>query len=230
MLDAKVLAAVFASLTAVATTMNGGSFQPDMAVNGVSAGNIDIPDFADGGGSDSIINQLQRIFDSRPEPKNNIRATLEISDFEDERASLDNSTVFVSDLRKVNLGSRKVSSDQKIIFNDLSGEFKLDDPTVLKGKAKSLSSSGVKISGNINVNQEINSSRIEIEEKGRAKISFSDVEADIRYEDKSEQTLNAENFKIDSFNGRKVIYPSNSTVILDGKINSLNAGEFSYGG
>jgi len=227
MLDAKVLAAVFASLTAVATTMNGGSIQPDMAVEGISADGLRTPDFF---GSDSRLEKLRSLLTSRPEPTNNVQATLKISDLDDEKVNLRKSSIYISDLREVNLGSKTMSSDQDIVFNGVKGDIKFNDPAVLQGTANSVTSSGVNVSGSVNLNQEINSSIIMIEEKGRSKISFSDVEADITYENKSEQTLTTDNFKIDSFSGRKTIYLENSTVVLDGKINSLTAGEFSYGG
>jgi len=56
MLDAKVLAAVFASLTAIATTMNGGSFEPDMAVEGVSSSGVDVNELS---GSNSAFSTLE---------------------------------------------------------------------------------------------------------------------------------------------------------------------------
>lgn len=227
MLDAKVLAAVFASLTAVATTMNGGSFQPDMAVEGVTSQGINVDSFI---GSDSRLGNLQDLLTSRAEPTNNIHATLEIQDFEDEKINLRKSSVYVSDLRKVNLGSRKMTSDNDIVFNGMRGEINFDEPRKIKGTASSVTSSGVNVSGSVNVDQEINSTSFIIEEKGRSKVSFSDVEASIEYENKSEQTLTAEKFSIDSFTGNKTVYTENSTLILDGKINSLTAGEFSYGG
>lgn len=227
MLDAKVLAAVFASLTAVATTMNGGSFQPDMAVEGISADGLSTPDFF---GSDSRLEKLRSLLTSRPEPTNNVQATLKISDLDDEKVNLRKASIYISDLREVKLGSKTMSSDQDIVFNGLKGDINFNDPAVLIGTAKSVTSSGVNVSGSVNVNQEINSSSIVIEEKGRSKIGFSNLEANITYENKSEQTLTTDNFKIDSFSGRKTIYLENSTVILDGKINSLTAGEFSYGG
>lgn len=230
MLDAKVLAAVFASLTAVATTMNGGSFQPDMAVEGVSAEGVSIPDFAGSDETLSTIENLRSLLTSRPEPTNNVRATLKIEDIDNEKVNLRNSSIHVSGLKQINLGSRKMSSDQDISFNSMKGNINLDSPATVQGTANSVSSSGVNISGSVNVNQEINSSSIVIEENGRSKISFSDVEADIFYENKSEQTLSTEKFSIDSFTGTKTVYLENSTVILDGKVNSLNAGEFSYGG
>lgn len=226
MLDAKVLAAVFASLTAVATTMNGGSFQPDMAVEGISAEGLNTPDFF---GSDSRLEKLRSLLTSRPEPTNNVQATLKISDLNNQKVNLRKSTIYIPDLREVNLDSKMMSSDQDIVFNGLKGDIKFNDPAVLQGTANSVTSSGVNVSGSVNVNQEINSSSIVIEEKGRSKISFSDVEADITYENKSDQTLTTDSFKIDSFSGRKTIYLENNTVILDGKINSLTAGDFSYG-
>lgn len=227
MLDAKVLAAVFASLTAVATTMNGGSFQPDMAVEGVSAEGVSVTDFV---GSDSRLEKLRGLLTSRPEPTNNVQATIEVADLDNEKINLRKSSIYISDLREVNLGSRKMSSDQDIVFNNLRGDIKFNDPAVLQGTANSVTSSGVNVSGSVKVNQKINSSSIVIEEKGRSKISFSDVEADIIYENKSEQTLSTDEFKIDSFSGRKTVYLENNTVILDGKVNSLTAGDFSYGG
>jgi len=227
MLDAKVLAAVFASLTAVATTMNGGSIQPDMAVEGISADGLSTPDFL---GSDSGLEKLRSLLTSRTEPANNIRATLEISDLDNEKVNLRKASIYISDLREVNLGSKTMSSDQDIVFNGVKGDIKLNEPVIVQGNANSVNSSGVNISGSVNLNQEINSSKIMIEEKGRSKISFSNVEADIAYKNKSDQTLSTDRFKIDSFSGRTIIYLENNTVVLDGKINSLTAGEFSYGG
>lgn len=226
MLDAKVLAAVFASLTAVATTMNGGSFSPDMAVEGISAQGVDLPDFI---GSDSTFENLRSLFTSRPEPTNSIQATIEIEDLNDEQINLRESSIYISNLTEVNLGSRKMTSNEDIVFNRLRGSISFD-PALLQGTANSVTSSGVNVSGSVNVNHEINSSKIVVEENGRSSISFSDVEADITYENKSEQTLRTEEFKIDSFSGKKIIYLENSTVVLDGKVNSLTAGEFSYGG
>lgn len=230
MLDAKVLAAVFASLTAVATTMNGGSFQPEMAVEGVSAEGVNVPDFAGSEETLSTIDRLRSLLNSRPEPENNFQAKIELEDLENEKINLRKSSIHISNLREVNLGSRIMSSDQDIVFNSLRGEIKFNDPAVLKGTANSVTSSGVNVSGSVRVNQEINSSNIVIEEEGRSKISFSNVEADITYENKSEQTLSTDEFEIDSFSGQKIVYVENNTVILKGKINSLTAGEFSYGG
>lgn len=227
MLDAKVLAAVFASLTAVATAMNGGGFQPDMAVEGVSSGEINLPDFADSG---STLNQLRDLLTSRPEPTNNIQATIEIGDLDDEEINLQNSTIYVSGLRKVKLGSNTMSSDEDITFKGLKGNINFDDIATIQGSASSITSSGVNFSGSVNVNEEVNSSSIVIKEKGRSKVSFSDIEADIEYENKSEQTLDTEKFSIDSFTGKTTVYLENNTVVLDGKVNSLTAGEFSYGG
>ncbi len=226
MLDAKVLAAVFASLTAVATTMNGGSFQPDMAVEGVTEQGVDIPDFA---GSSSAFEKLRSLFISRPEPTNNIKATVEIEDLDNEKIKLREASIYISNLTEANLGSQTMTSNEDIVFNSLKGEISFD-PAVIQGTANSVTSSGVNVSGSVNVNQEINSTNIAVEEKGRSKISFSDVEANITYENKSEQTLRTEEFKIDSFSGKQVIYLENKTVVLDGKVNSLTAGEFSYGG
>lgn len=229
MLDAKVLAAVFASLTAVATAMNGGGFQPNMAVEDVSSQGISLSDVAGSGSTLSTLEKLRDLFTSRPEPTNNVRATIEIEGLDNEKIDLRDASIHISDLRKVNLGSRKMSSDEDIVFNGLRGDINFE-PAVVQGTAKSVTSSGVNISGSVKVNHEINSSNILIDEKGRSKISFSDVDAELRYEDKSEQTLSTEEFKIDSFTGTQTIYLENNTVVLDGKVNSLTAGDFSYGG
>jgi hypothetical protein len=123
-----------------------------------------------------------------------------------------------------------MSSDEDITFKGLKGNINFDDIATIQGSASSITSSGVNFSGSVNVNEEVNSSSIVIEEKGRSKVSFSDIEADIEYENKSEQTLDTEKFSIDSFTGKTTVYLENNTVVLDGKVNSLTAGEFSYGG
>jgi|AntDeeMetagen681_2_1112603.scaffolds.fasta_scaffold00277_13 hypothetical protein len=230
MLDAKVLAAVFASLTAIATTMNGGSFEPDMAVEGVSSSGVDVNELSGSNSAFSTLEKLRSLFTSRPEPTNTIQAVIEVTDLEDEKINLRKSSVYISDLRKVNLGSRTMYSDQDIVFNGMKGDIAFNDPTFIQGTASSVTSSGVNISGSVNINQEINSTQIVIEEKGRSKISFSDVDARITYGNKSEQTLSSKEFNIDSFSGKKTVYLENNTVVLDGKVNSLSAGKFRYGG
>jgi len=85
----------------------------------------------------------------------------------------------------------------------MKGDIAFNDPTFIQGTASSVTSSGVNISGSVNINQEINSTQIVIEEKGRSKISFSDVDARITYGNISEQTLSPKSSILILFPERK---------------------------
>jgi hypothetical protein len=228
MLDAKVLAAVFASLTAVATTMNGGSFQPDMAVNGVSTSLSDTPDFA---GTGSTLDMLRNVFTTRPEPTNDVSATLTLSNLENEEIKVQKSSIAASGLKEIKLGSKKMSSDSDIVFEGFKGNIQPGDPTNIKGTTNSVISSGVNISGRTKVSEKVNSSQLNIQENGRAKISLSSIQGQINSGSASTEFSDGKRkLDINSFSGEITIYPDNSTLILNGKVDELNAGSFSFGG
>mgnify|MGYP006266903705 FL=1 len=226
MLDAKVLAAVFASLTAVATAMNGGSFQPDMAVEGVSSGGVNVPDFA---GSDSTLDRLRTLFTSRPEPTNSVQARLNVSDLEDEKINLQEASLTGSGLTEIKLGSKSMSSDSEITFNAFKGSIQAGETSKIEGTANGVLSSGVNITGMTAVSEEVNSTKLEIKESGRAKISLSNVNGEINSGSASTEFSNARELNINSFSGDLVIFPKNNTLVLDGKVDTLKAGKFSFG-
>lgn len=228
MLDAKVLAAVFASLTAIATTMNGGAIQPDMAVNGVSAELSNINDI--NGLNTGSLDTLKQLFINRPEPSNDVTAVLTVSGLENEKIKLQKADLKASDLRKIKLGSRKMSSDSEIIFEGFKGSVTAGDPSTIQGSTQSILSSGVNISGPTIVSEKVNSSRININERGRAKIALSNVKGRIDSGSASTDISSNTKLKINSFSGKMTIYPGNNSLRLEGEVDRLSAGKFSFGG
>lgn len=225
MLDAKVLAAVFASLTAVAAAINGGSFNPDMAVNGVSADLSDVK-----GLNSDPVNALRDLLITRPEPTNDVEATLKVSDLSDEKIKLQEAKVAPSGLRQIKLGAKKLSSDSEIRFGGFKGSLEPGEPTKVQGTANSVVSSGVNITGVTAVSEKANSSTITVRENGRARIVLSNVEGQIVSGSAStEFRENTRKLKINSFSGEITLYPFNNTLTLDGKVDRLSAGQFSFG-
>jgi len=65
--------------------MNGGSFEPDMAVEGVSSSGVDVNELSGSNSAFSTLEKLRSLFTSRPEPTNTIQAVIEVTDLEDEK-------------------------------------------------------------------------------------------------------------------------------------------------
>ena len=229
MLDAKVLAAVLASLTAVAAGMNGGAIDADMAVEDVSTGGADVFDLQSL--SSNPLDKLKNMFLSRPEPTNQVKANLTIDNLDDETIKVQDAVLSPPNLTEIKIGPRKMSSDEDISFNGFRGSIKPGSPTSVQGTANSALSSGVNISGMINVNEKLNTSQVRINEKGKAKLSLSNVKGEISSGSASTEFQESNrNLKINSFTGKITIYTSNNSVMLDGKVDRLEAGQFSFGG
>lgn len=225
MLDARILAAVLASLTAVAAGMNGGSINTSPDFN-PSTNGLDFQEL-----NSDPVNSLKQLFISKPEPTNSVKAHLKVEDIGNEKLKLQEATVRSSNLTSIKLGTNSMSSDSGIVFHGFKGTLKPGESSEIAGSAKRVSSSGVDISGKVNVKEKVNSSRFVINEKGVAGIKFSNVEGHITSGSASTEFRNGtRKLKINSFSGKITIRPENNSVVLDGKVDRLTAGDFSFGG
>lgn len=226
MLDMKVLTAVFASLVAVATGMNGGNLDAATSEAPDSLGLEDISSL----GSNPLQN-LRSMFVESPEPENEMRAELKVGSLRNERIRTEGATLRIDDLKSFEMATNKVSSDEEIVLQGFSGSLKPGNNTLVKGSANGFTSSGVNVSGVLNVDEKIGTERVEIAGIEKLSLSFSEVEGEISSESASTTFRNGTRaLNINSFSGTVTVFPRNNTVILDGKVDRFEAGEFSFGG
>lgn len=227
MLDAKILSAVLASLAAVAAGMNGGAVDAqDLQSGDVST---DTFNFGDSSNPLSIIKNL---LNTRPEPKNAVRAELTVNNLYAEKVSGRESILSIDNYTEFDMGTRSVKSDEEIVFHGFTGDLQPGNETKIQGTAFSLITSGVNVSGMVNLQDSTSSETITLEDNRRTSLTFSQVRGNISSETMSTLQMGnaARPLSINSFSGDITVYPGNKTVILDGKVDRLEAGDFSFGG
>ncbi len=226
MLDGKVLAAVFASLAAIAAAINGGGLDPGE----VKSSTISAP--GDNSFNDIIPSSLSSLTDffQNPEPENDIYAALTVADLEESELNLDAKSLEPRNMTVYQLGSREVISDEDVYFYGFRGTIEPGQVTDIQGSSRGLISSGVNISGSMNVNEEVSTDLVRIEGVDRAKINLRNIEGEIDANSTTTTINNPEtDLKINSFSGRMLIYPDNESIVLDGKVDRVEAGKLSFG-
>ncbi len=225
MLDGRILAAVFASLAAIAAAVGGGH---------VDAGSLKTDNFqnAKSGLGDLLPGPIRSIGDlfQNPEPETDMTAVLQVEDLGDRRLTVDAGTLFVKNLTSITINGKKLQSDEPIVFYGFSGWLKADQPLELKGRSKGLVSSGVNVSGSLGVSEDVDTSFIRIGKVERSALRFEGVTGRVESNSTSANIRSSEtSLDINSFSGNISIYSSNGTVVLRGKVDSLTAGEVSFG-
>ncbi len=225
MLDGRILAAVFASLAAIAAAVGGGH---------VDAGSLKTDNFrsAKSGFSDLLPGPLKSFGDffQNPEPETEMSAVLEVDDLGDQRLTVDAGRLFVKNLTSTSLDSKTLHSDESIVFYGFSGWLEAGQPLELKGRSKGLVSSGVNVSGSLGVSEDVDTEFVRIDRVERSALSFDSVTGRVESNSTSANIRSSDtSLEIDSFSGNISIFSSNGTVVLRGKVHSLTAGEVSFG-
>ncbi len=229
MLDVKILSAVFASLVAAAVMVNGG---------GVDYNSMDIEDvenvesgFNLNEFTEDPIEQIREHFRSYPEPENSFEAHLTVENLHQQSINLrEAGEIKVEGLNQLDLGANQVYSEEEIVLHGYRGTVEAGNITTLEGGINSLTSSDVNVTGTMNVNEEVNTSQIEVNDVEKTPLTFSDVGGSIESSDASTQF--GEGSRIldaNSFSGDMKIFLDNNTIVLDGRVDSLEAGSFSFG-
>jgi hypothetical protein len=226
MLDGKILAAVFATLTAIGTAMNGGAIdagdlRPDSSSSGGSGINLD--DFLPK--SFEILSELRE----KPEPTNRIEAVLDVEELENQKIYVRSSSLRPKNITSANIGNRKVKSDETITLYGFTGDVMPGKPSNIEGRAQGVLTSGVNVSGRFPAKQEFETGLIVANDIERTKIDIREVNGTIDSDSTSAQVSDVD-LKINSFSGNMTIHPRNGTVGLSGKIDKLSAGDVSFGG
>lgn len=222
-MDAKVLTAVFASLAAVFAGLNGGAFSAQ-DVRDVSAETpgINTPSKFSLGQELPFIGQFLK----RPEAENSVKAQIVVD--EDSSVSLRKASLEARNLTTVNSRSMAIESDDDIRFSGFTGKVNFGNDTKIKGSASGLETSGVNISTGINLETGFDMDRIQVKGTEKTNMKFSSASISPAGSDfpidSSETDVN-----IKSFTGDMTIHTSNRTLMLEGKVHTIEAGRTTFG-
>ncbi|MFB6145299.1 MAG: hypothetical protein ABEJ99_02215 [Candidatus Nanohaloarchaea archaeon] len=226
MLDAKILTAVLASLAALAAGMNGGAITAKDIRTGTIPSNLNF------GSQFNPLQKLTGLLNTKPEPTNKFTARLKVDTLYTDKISSKNAELHVANLTKFKVNTHTIRSDEPIVIYGYTGDIKTGNRTKFSGRASSLLTSGVNITGLMNVDEEVPARYIEIDNTQKISLKFEQVSGKIMPEKGSSLNIagSQRQLIIDSFAGDIKIYQGNRTVVLDGKVSSLQAGGFSFGG
>ncbi|MFB6213859.1 MAG: hypothetical protein ABEJ07_04840 [Candidatus Nanohaloarchaea archaeon] len=226
MLDGKVLTAVLASLAAIGAAINGGGLNAEQVqANKVSApGQFSFNDIVP-----ESLSSLDR-FLQNPRPENEVRAVFVSGDIADEKLRVKNARVSAANFTSIGFGGKKADSDSKIFLYGFTGELMPAELTEIRGRARGFTTSGVNVSGNLQVRRELETGTIRAERVSRSAIELKEVSGTVSTNSSSVEIKEEREVSINSFSGSITVYPGNSTVVLEGKVDRLESGSFSFGG
>jgi len=101
--------------------------------------------------------------------------------------------------------------------------------TELKGKSTGLLTGSVNVSGGLSVKQEVETGVLQIDDVRRSKIELKSASADVRTDSDDYTSTSPKKVSINSFSGDMMLFINNSTIVLDGKVDRLDSGDFSFG-
>lgn len=221
-MDPKILAAVFASIAALAVGTGGTSvddFQNMKPQN--MAGQF----FNSGTGFLENINE-------QPTPENSVKVGIQLES-DSGRLNLKNSELRISNFKELSSTSKKITSDEAISFKGFTGNIKISrqNSTLVTGTSNGFSSSGVNFTKKLDIDFRTDSELIEISDISRTGIKFDEVDVNMRSEaDETVIQKGDSRLSINSFSGKARIFPQNMTIILDGKVDRFEAGGTSFTG
>lgn len=224
MLDGRVLAAVLTTLAAIAAAINGGGLDAQQ----LKSSSLSSPgDTSFASVSDSVPEPFARFFD-RPEPENDARVYLEVSNWK--KLSVKNAGLEAQNFTSAKVSGSRVNSDSGIKFYGFTGSVTPGKSSKIKGRAAGFYSSGVNFSGSTSVSEELRTSRIDIRDTRRTSLKIKEAGGRVDAESTSTAISSPETVEIDSFSGDITVWPRNRSMVLDGRINRLEAGEVIFGG
>ncbi|QKQ98192.1 hypothetical protein GKQ38_01495 [Candidatus Nanohaloarchaea archaeon] len=215
-MEARILAAVFASIMALAVGINGGSLnQADVQNINSQQKNI-----LEGIFPKSI--DIFSMLSNRPEPTKSV--SINITAEGEETLKFSEASFTAKNMTSYSAERFSISSDSEVTLTGFNGKMVFDtNSTDVKGRASGYISSGVNSSRSFSFEKELDTSRISITGARRVKVSFDGVSGVVETASSS-TSINNSNLKIDSFSGNITVYPEQERFVFEGKINELNAG------
>lgn len=230
MLDGKILVAVLVTLAAVSTGMNGGSVNAQEIKQNTQEITSSNSDINFGNLISSPISEVRSFFETTPEPTNEVTAELEVEDLKSNPINVKSASMEAENFTSLQMGSKKVTSDEKLQLYGYTGSINPGTVSELKGRADGFVSSGVNVSGIMSIQEEISSRQFTFSNVERSSLTFSSVTGEINSANASAEFGSARPLEINSFSGEIMLIPENNTLRLDGKVDRLEAGSFSFGG
>lgn len=214
-MEARILAAVFASIMALAVGINGGS------LNQADVEDIDSQhkNILEGIFPESV--DIFSMLSSRAEPVKTV--DINVTAVGEESIELSDASFSAANLTSYSSESFSISSDSEVTLTGFSGEIVFGNTTEVSGRATGYLSSGVNSSRSFDFEKDLNTERVSVTDAERVEISFSEVSGTVS-SDSSTSTINNSNMEIDSFSGNITAYPGEKRYVFEGKINELKAG------
>lgn len=215
-MEARILAAVFASIMALAVGINGGGLnQADVqeidsqhknVLRGIFPKSIDI--FS--------------MLSNRPEPQKSV--SIDVTAKGEETLKFSKASVTPENMTSYSSEQFSITSDSAVTVTGFDGQMVFDtNSTDVKGRASGYVSSGVNSSRNFRFETELGSEKIQVHDVRRAKVDFSGVSGEVET-DSSTSSINDSSLKVNSFSGNITVYPSDNRYVFEGAIDELNAG------
>lgn len=226
MLDGKVLTAVLASLAAIGAAINGGDVSAErLQSNEISApGEFSFNDIVPGS-LGSLDNLLQN-----PEPENEVEAVFVSDDIDDEKLKVRNANLQAQNFTSISFGGKTAESDRPVVLYGFTGEVLPAATTEIKGRSRGFTTSGVNVSGNLDVQRELETGLVKARNVERSALELKEVSGSVSTNSSSTDIEEARKVSINSFSGSITVFPGNSTIVLHGKVDRLESGSFSFGG
>ncbi len=230
MLDGRILAAVLASIAAIAVGINGGGIAQGLDADQVKSSSISAPgEFSFNELMPESLSSVTQFFQN-PEPENSLRASLVADDISGETLKVRRASLTADNFTSLDFGSRHAASDGGITVYGFTGTVEPASTTDISGRANGFTSNGVNISGRLNFEKEIETRRIELEGVERTRLKLEDTSGSIKANSSTTRIRQERQVNINSFSGDITVFPENNSVILDGKVDRLESGSFSFGG
>lgn len=218
------MTAVFVSLTAIATGINSGSIQAS-DIRNANMDSLDMQSVQQPRQSTlssllSSFKPLAQLFQN-PEPDKSVKAV--VTSGSGESLKLRKASINATNFTEYSSETLKIDSDAPIFLKGFSGTISFNNNTVLKGRASGYRTSGVNVTQGIQVQTQMGSRRVDVNNVERVAVSFRDVTVHIDSKSTTTTVRNS-SMNINSFSGDIMVYPGNNTFVFDGKVARLKAG------
>lgn len=224
-MDPKILAAVFASIAAIAVGTGGGSLDSMQGFQDLSPEGL-VGQFS--GSTTGLLGQ----FTEKPEPENMVRVTV-VSDSDSVNLGLDASELRIQGFDELESKNRRIESDESIIFTGFDGRIELDrvNETSVSGRSQGFRSSGVNFTQGMSLDFSTDSEFLQLDGVSRNAFRLEDV--DVKMVSDTDDTVIEKgdaDVRINSFSGQVDIYPGNMTILLEGKVDRFESGGTAFTG
>ncbi len=225
-MDPKILAAVFASIAAIAVG-TGGSGSLDN-FQGINPQNM-IGEFTNSpSGIADVLGEMNR----KPVPNNSVTVEASLNSGNAD-LSVNSDALILKHFSTLISQERNITSDEAVTFHDYSGDltFSTTNMTRIDGTYQGFSSSGVNVASQMRFTGGTDAGEIKLENISRQAMVLQDVDAKISSkEDSTVIERGSTSLNINSFSGEITFYSENASIIMKGEVDEVKAGGTTYSG